>query len=470
MPLATTVKVGDKFGVEVDLNNVPNTPQHPGLAGVDIWVTWDKNLLSFYGGYDPSKPAGQQCTAGTSATSGDLPGGSSLFAQPNTVVTDPNTGQVYLHYVAVLFGSAQGQSGSGKVLYFCMQAAAAGQATISFPDPTTDPNRQPKLLDANQSPQPIPYTEGPAAVVTINSASAALGGASGTVRLQRHDSNAGAVVQVGDVTTTTGEGGGYSVVTGAGTDLVYVTKQGYLPAEMSFTPVVANSMVYVPPVHLLGGDVTGDGRIDLFDLVTVASAYDTHPPSNPLADVNGDGYVDIIDIVLVGANYGKQGVQSGAAAAASVNKAASADKAAPSLAQISLDAPSTVQKGQEFKVSVLAHNVKNLYGVDVALRYDKSRVQMLDSKGTPGALLGDDAYTITNKAISGDGGLLGGGLMGTYRFAATKVAPAVAANGDGVIVTVTFRAIADGAPRLRLSRATLVDGNVNNQPSSITTR
>ncbi len=50
-------------------------------------------------------------------------------------------------------------------------------------------------------------------------------------------------------------------------------------------------------------DVNRDGRIDILDLVRVASAYGG---SDSAADVNGDGTVDILDLTIVASHYGRQ--------------------------------------------------------------------------------------------------------------------------------------------------------------------
>lgn len=56
------------------------------------------------------------------------------------------------------------------------------------------------------------------------------------------------------------------------------------------------------------GDITSDGIVDIFDLVTAAGAYGS-VPGNPnwkwQADLNRDGIVDIFDIVIVALNYGR---------------------------------------------------------------------------------------------------------------------------------------------------------------------
>jgi hypothetical protein len=73
----------------------------------------------------------------------------------------------------------------------------------------------------------------------------------------------------------------------------------YLPAEAA-VDVTANQTVSVN-LHLIGGDVTGDGAINIFDLVSVGVAFNG---TDPAADINKDGAVDIFDLVLVGTNYG----------------------------------------------------------------------------------------------------------------------------------------------------------------------
>jgi hypothetical protein len=59
-----------------------------------------------------------------------------------------------------------------------------------------------------------------------------------------------------------------------------------------------------------GGDVNGDGVVDIFDLSIVGRAYGSfegEPEYNPDADLNKDGIVDIGDISIVCINYGVGG-------------------------------------------------------------------------------------------------------------------------------------------------------------------
>jgi hypothetical protein len=58
------------------------------------------------------------------------------------------------------------------------------------------------------------------------------------------------------------------------------------------------------------GDLNGDGSVDIFDGLILASAYNATPSSpnwNPNADINGDGRVDLYDAILLASNYGRTG-------------------------------------------------------------------------------------------------------------------------------------------------------------------
>ena len=49
----------------------------------------------------------------------------------------------------------------------------------------------------------------------------------------------------------------------------------------------------------LNPDANLDGRVNVLDLIVVASSFNEQPPSNPLADTNKDGVVNIFDLVFV---------------------------------------------------------------------------------------------------------------------------------------------------------------------------
>jgi hypothetical protein len=54
------------------------------------------------------------------------------------------------------------------------------------------------------------------------------------------------------------------------------------------------------------GDINGDGTVDIYDAILLASAFGSTPGSpnwNPNADINGDGVVDIYDAIILSAHY-----------------------------------------------------------------------------------------------------------------------------------------------------------------------
>jgi hypothetical protein len=54
------------------------------------------------------------------------------------------------------------------------------------------------------------------------------------------------------------------------------------------------------PVILLGGDVTGDGQIDIMDLAKIGGRYGEY---DEILDLNGNGKVDIFDITIAAGNF-----------------------------------------------------------------------------------------------------------------------------------------------------------------------
>ena len=69
-----------------------------------------------------------------------------------------------------------------------------------------------------------------------------------------------------------------------------------------------NTLIGGTMLVTIPGDVDGNRKVDIFDIVKMAGGYGTKPPSSkydPNCDIDGDGDIDIFDIVRAAGNYGK---------------------------------------------------------------------------------------------------------------------------------------------------------------------
>jgi len=115
--------------------------------------------------------------------------------------------------------------------------------------------------------------------------------------------------------------------------------------------------------------------------------------------------------------------------------------AAPSVTDVELSAPATVEVGAEITVTVAATGVVDLYAYDVAVSYDPDLVAFVaDSAVTPGggfAEASDDP-------------------SGTVAVAHTRLGTSPGLEGDVTLATLTFTAVADGDAAFAVPAATLV--------------
>jgi hypothetical protein len=64
----------------------------------------------------------------------------------------------------------------------------------------------------------------------------------------------------------------------------------------------------IAPAFAQVGDISGDGKVDLQDLVLVAQAYGSSPGKtnwDPRCDLNSNGFVDLQDFVTVAVHFGE---------------------------------------------------------------------------------------------------------------------------------------------------------------------
>jgi len=257
----------------------------------------------------------------------------------------------------------------------------------------------------------------------------------GNVFLQGRSNHSGASILVDGVPMgTTGSDGHFLIANvPVGTHIVMASMPGYLSSQDTGVVVNASATTVLPHTTLIGGDANNDKAINLFDLVIVAAAYGTTPPSDPRADINGDGTVNIFDLVLVGANYGKTGPTgwpSGASAAISSEMLA--------LAQ---ERPSGIRAADisgSAKADILVESATGVWGVDVTIRFDPAKVEVVDvDPDWPGVQIepGDFLIPPASFVVKRDAD----NAAGTIRYVATLLNPAPQATGSGVLATIYFK-------------------------------
>lgn len=93
----------------------------------------------------------------------------------------------------------------------------------------------------------------------------------------------------------------------------------YAPLQISFGDLLDNEFNHtgvsgaqgtlrIDASRSLVGDLNGDGKVDLGDLIMLALAYGATPSSpnwNPDADLNHDGVINLIDLVTLASHYGQ---------------------------------------------------------------------------------------------------------------------------------------------------------------------
>jgi subtilisin family serine protease len=134
---------------------------------------------------------------------------------------------------------------------------------------------------------------------------------SGTILLQGRNDHSGVQIFLGQEACpipgsnntpafTTEADGHFEIVVPAGQRYrcLQAVQLGYLVAQKQ------NPRDDLGEVTLLGGDVTGDDLVNIFDLALIGSRYGT---SDPTADLTRDGLVNIIDLVITASNYGREG-------------------------------------------------------------------------------------------------------------------------------------------------------------------
>jgi hypothetical protein len=309
-PPLSNVSVGSTFSVNINVNNIVN------FTSWQLYLYYLNSVLN--------------CT---SAAEGPFlqSGGAGTF--PGQTITNNYNST---HGRLLAYSSIEGNfsvSGSGVILTVTFKAVGGGSTNLTLANTL--------LGDEKIPPQPIPHTDVNGAVNVTGAAhdvavtnvapyktcigqgyscsiAVTVGNLGGYVETFTTTVNASQTI-IATFVNTTLTIGTFSTLTfnWSTTSFAYgnYTISAYavpVPADVNTTN---NSFNYGTVSVTIPGDLNGDFKVNLSDLVLLANAYGTTPASggtpgtphawNPNADINADAKVSLADLVIMATHYGQ---------------------------------------------------------------------------------------------------------------------------------------------------------------------
>jgi putative hemolysin len=118
-----------------------------------------------------------------------------------------------------------------------------------------------------------------------------------TIRLYNPDNSIAA-------TGTANPDGTFNITIPGGTYTIVASAEGFLGAQGSLTPV-NGSIISMPAVRLIAGDLDNNGVINQLDALTIGMNYENATPA--AADLNNDSVINVLDLGILAENFGKSG-------------------------------------------------------------------------------------------------------------------------------------------------------------------
>ncbi|MHC1625499.1 MAG: cohesin domain-containing protein, partial [Methermicoccaceae archaeon] len=295
-PAATTVDQFDTFTIDVMLDSGNDY----SLFGAEYNFTFNPSVLQVV-----------SITPGTFFTSDGA---------STTVVSDYNNTAGTVSYSEVRTGTTSGVQGSGvlaTVTFSVVGSADEGDYDLTF-IPTT------ALYDADAGNNPVSFTQEGSTITINNLLPVPLWSMNHTVNNEdsplwldgsaSYDSSAGGSV----VSYLWDFGDGTPSDNGAVVEHTYAMYHwdgaNYVPYNVTLVVTDnqggVNSTVFAVPIFM-EGDVNGDGRVNIMDMVPIGVAWRTDsndPNYSDGADLNNDNSVNIFDAVIVGKNWRQDAV------------------------------------------------------------------------------------------------------------------------------------------------------------------
>lgn len=311
----------------------------------------------------------------------------------------------------------------------------------------------------------------------------------GQVSLQGRSNHQGTWVYFDRFPVTQTDSGGHFRIDGAplGLHELSLHMACYLREVSTPQTLRAGQWLMMPAVSLFGGDINGDGVINLFDLVRVGADYRSSPPTDPTADCNADGSVNLFDLVMVSANYRMQGPlpwgyqrPAGTGGEPSIDTGGGEPRNETDVRRMeqralarnpaeahALRRPAAPDAGERVLVEIAGRDLKGLYAAELSLAVDPARARLIDAdpaaaglQALPGEVWAGGA--VAQNRVEG---------AATLRFAASRLKPSGPVSGDAVLLRVMLHMApgTDPATALRLIDARLVDraGKTLEEPAGV---
>jgi hypothetical protein len=246
------------------------------LYGVDLRLTYDPDVVEVVDA-DPAQP-GVQVVLGT------------VFEGVESFVVKNEAGEGEINVVASRVMPAPAFTGTGSLMAVTWLGKTGGETPLVFDSV--------KLSDQ----------DGQSLSVTPLDGEIQVGGSviiHGQIKLEGAVESGGVTVIIGDEQQPVNSDGEFEVqLNSTGSFFLVFTAPGYLSLRVDGSVPAGQPVVDVGSMTMLAGEVTGDDRIDIFDLAFIGSRYGSN---NAQGDLNNDGVVDIFDLTVSASNYGQQG-------------------------------------------------------------------------------------------------------------------------------------------------------------------
>lgn len=282
------------FTTNVNLSITYNETDGPGVMGAELWLRFNPEILTVVDA-DNNPANGVQVTV----TSDFF--GNAKAVGANEVTACPNGGRCV--HLAISQTGAPITERNGRIATITWAGLAPGDAGLTVVTPQSvlsDPDGNDIAITSNSVP----------AIQIVEP-----GRIQGSVQRQgsRTDNANTAVVvynaEGGIVNETlTAPDGAFSMeVPAGGTYLVQANYTGYLASQKDGI-LVEGGAVDLGTTTLLGGDVNGDGNINILDVVTIINRFGTSGWSTvESTDINDDTQVNIFDLTIATGNFGNVG-------------------------------------------------------------------------------------------------------------------------------------------------------------------